>query len=186
MVKYILLSILICLNSIVASGQKAASLKIEIYLLKPSGLDSSRAEDFYFVPNKSDIVDTPLIKDVEIIAYNIKKDENENVLYSYIDIKEDAFDKITKLSIDLAYGRRFAIAVNGLPLVGGYFWNGISSFGCNWIAVVIFRDEKKQNKLVLGKGVGYSGVFNDERKDPRGKADLLDAFKKSGRLHLLE
>lgn len=186
MIKYAFLTVLFYSTVIVVYGQEVHTPKIEIYLLKPSAFDSLPMEDFYFEPNKNDIVDTPIIKDQEILAYNFKKNENDEVSYSYIDIKEGAVTKIVELPIDLSHGRRFALTVNGLPVFGGYFWNGLSSFGCNWIAVVVFRDKERQTKLGLGKGVGYSKVFSEARKDPRGKADLLNAFNKSGRLRLIE
>lgn len=154
--------------------------RIEVYFLneyKPVS-DSS----FYFEPTENQIADTPFIYDAEILGYEIQPDtshnsHNEEYNY-YILLSKSGQQKIRQLeNIPLDRGIPFAITVDRVPVYGGYFWNIVSSFSCDWIVATGHPMEK----LEIASGLP-DYYFTKEYPDPRHNDNLIDALNKTDRL----
>lgn len=156
---------------------------IEIYLLKKKITGDSifsKVVSSYFLPDKNDITDTAFITDNEITGYVIIADSTnliKNTSYTLL-LANSAQQKINSLrQIPICCGLQFVIAINKTPVLGGYFWNPFSSFGCVWIAAYA----EYRNGLVLRKGIG-GWPWGKDKEDPRGNINLISAFRSTGRL----
>ena len=156
--------------------------KIEIYLVDElPGHEAVENQSKYFLPTISDLKETAFIEDTEIEAYEIINDsssKNNGGTDYYLLLSKSGQEKLHNLKeIPLCCGQRFAIVVNGQPIYGGYFWNAVSSFGCDWVTIIALAFDK----LPIEGGLPHS-YFTDKHSDPRGDLTLINAFKITGRL----
>jgi hypothetical protein len=142
---------------------------IEIYLLRINS--SSIHEDGIcgkLEVKKDDLVNNPFINDFEIIGY----DTTTFTIF----ITDSARKRISILEPSLPIGIPFVITVNKKPVLSGYFWNPVSSWGCNWY--VIFADN--DNKLNIINELPPKR--NKDLDDQRLNKDMIQAFKESKRI----
>ena len=93
-----------------------------------------------FNVSSSDLQETAFIKNAEILNYSIIRDTDKSVpgksyvreVYSF-KVPAAVVKRITDLHPPLCCGVQFAVVVNGQICYAGYFWNIISSWGCQWI-----------------------------------------------------
>jgi hypothetical protein len=161
------------------------SSKIEFYLLKSvkSNIDTTKTLRAQFFVDKNDLEDTAFIKDNEILGYSFR---NTNVKFKDANILDtrQAFDvstivtkRVENLKIPLGSGRQFALVVNGTIIYSGYFWNLISSWGCDGITA--FANDTKID--ILRKLPDYDFAIDSE--DPRRNSILFECLLKTDRLH---
>jgi hypothetical protein len=150
---------------------------VEIYLL--NGTYTFRPDNFspigYFMPQRGYLADTPLVRDDEILSYEIPRDSSQPY---YMNLKAPAAKKLDSLSkkAPLFDGLPFAVVVDGTPIYGGYLWNLSSSFGCDWILGWSWPD-----RIGFYPGLPHY-CFSPAHPDPRGDSMLMDRFRRTGRL----
>ncbi|MDJ1483837.1 hypothetical protein QNI16_25275 [Cytophagaceae bacterium YF14B1] len=158
--------------------------KIEFYLLKSvkPNLDTTSKLRGSFAVSKADLEDTAFIQDHEILGYNFRKDTARSKGLNFITIQQsfevalDVTKKINSLNISLSQGRQFALVVNGTIVYSGYFWNILSSFGCDGITAVAIG-----TKIDISRKLpDYDSVFNSE--DPIQSKVLMNCLLKTNRL----
>lgn len=177
----LLLSALLVLSISTAFFMKRQETRIEIYLIdQEKNTDTPDYQPGYFLPKLHDLSALPFIADKEICSYEVVEDPSKNpreVKY-FLHISENGREKIKQLgNISVSRGQRFAIAVNRELVYGGYFWNPVSSFSCDWIVVSGWQS----GKMELRKG--YPGShFASAHSDPRASELLIQAFAHTHRL----
>lgn len=158
--------------------------KMEFYLLKSRkpNLNPAIGISGQFWVNKTDLQDTPFIKDVEILGCTYEKDTVKYNDSSLITIKQifkiaaTVAPRIRNIEIPLCCGRQFALVVNGEIVYSGYFWNTLSSFGCNTITAFVYGTTIQ----VVRKLPDYNNVTDST--DPRQNQLLYDCLTRSNRL----
>jgi len=160
---------------------KVIKPKIEIYLLNnASNPNQYQPKNKYFLPTTEQLSENAFIRDDEICGYKIYQDtskQKRGKLYSFI-LSKSAQQKINALkNIPLCCGKKFAVVLNGKPVFGAYFWNLISSFGCNWLTALAYCN----GELELINRLPESN-FDETKQDPRNDKALIEAFKSTGRL----
>lgn len=176
----LLLSALLALSILTAFFMKRQDAKIEIYLIDKENTGSPNYQPGYFLPKSRDLSDLPLITDEEILSYEVVEDLSKNPLEVkyFLHVNKNGWEKIKRLeNISVSSGQRFAVTVNRETVYGGYFWNPVSSFSCDWIVISGWQSEK----LELRKGYPESH-FASAHSDPRGSELLIQAFAKTRRL----
>ncbi|WP_214293284.1 hypothetical protein, partial [Escherichia coli] len=89
-----------------------------------------------FFPNESDLPQSPLITNEEIISYQLKWDSASNDSVYILELKDAGIDKVRHLTnVGVRQGKPFALCVNRKPVFGGYFWSPFSSYSCDWIVI---------------------------------------------------
>ena len=152
-----------------AYGQNVTP-KIEVYLLNHFVLSENGTKRFNVTD--SDLQENPLIEDYQIIRYDTLKFE--------FTIDTLVCSKLSSLNPSLPIGIQFAITVDRNPVISGYFWNPVSSFGCDWYNIpVICRQEIKIYK-------GLPEYSNTGIPEMRNNSRLVDALIKSNRLANLD
>lgn len=146
---------------------QAQNLGLEIYLVKHSFPDftKERVEDYCyycFDPQKKDLFDTPLIKQNEIEYFDWDNQQ--------IKLTNSGLKKIDSLKIPLQ-GLAVAMVLNGEPIYGFWFWNAVSSFGCDRVCAYPKLDFKIEFGLPSN---------NTKGKDPRFNPILQDHLIKTG------
>ena len=140
--------------------------KVEIYLLNHFVQPDKGTKRF--TVTKSDLHENPLIEDIQIIRY-------DSVKFVYT-IDTIVCPKLAALKPSLSNGIQFAITVDRKPIICGYFWNPVSSFGCDWFNIpVICRKEIKIYK-------GLPEYSNIDIPEMRNDSRLINAFIKSNRI----
>jgi hypothetical protein len=193
MTKWILSFLLVCfvtqgLTYSFAFGQTGdkQSCRVEIYLLKrtiPNADTTEKELSGSFNITLADLQDTAFIKDTEIISYIVQRNTAPSLpnktarADSYgFNVTEAAIQRVNSLSIPLCCGRQFAVVANGKICYAGYFWNLVSSFGCNGITAFAFGDIIN----ILGKLPGYDSKPGDENS--RNNELLFNCLKSTNRL----
>jgi hypothetical protein len=142
--------------------------KVEIYLTKTklltvnTKLPTSIAG--YFYATKNDLVDSPFIKDSEILSYNVKRG---NIKFT----KETSL-LISKLEPIINEGIQFVITVNKEPVLNGYFINKLTSQ-----PVISYMIMNKNDSIYH-----IDRLLPDIAEDERKNENLVNAFKLTGRL----
>jgi|WetSurMetagenome_2_1015567.scaffolds.fasta_scaffold25921_1 hypothetical protein len=167
--KFISLILFGLLCSINGFGQTLAP-KIEIYLLNNFVQPDKGTKRF--TVTQSDLQENPLIADHQIIRY-------DSVKFVYT-IDTIVCPKLVSLNPSLSNGIQFAITVDRKPIICGYFWNPVSSFGCDWFNIPIIC--RKEIKIYKGLPEYSNRDIPEIRNDP----GLIDAFIKSNRLVKLD
>jgi hypothetical protein len=155
----------------------ASPCKVEFYLLKrviPNS-DSTKGMRAQFNVVLSDLQDTAFIKDTDIISYSISLDTTRAAT-DIVKISKSAALQLDKLKLPLCCGQQFAIVVNRHICYAGYFWNFVSSWGCDWITAFA-----KGNAIaILRRLPDYNSKPGDS--DARKDKVLLDCLEATNRL----
>ena len=156
----------ILLISLVIYSCDYAGQGLEIYLVKhdfPNFTNEKRADCYYcFSPIKNDLFDKPLLVESDIQYFEWTNQQ--------IKLTDVGLDKIKKLDIPLQ-GLAAAIVVDGQPVYGFWFWNIISSFGCDRV----FTYPTLDFKIAFGLPSD-----NTKGEDPRFDSKLREYLTKSG------
>ncbi|MBI3219869.1 MAG: hypothetical protein HYZ44_10180 [Bacteroidetes bacterium] len=174
--KLLILFLLTVNNFSFAQGAGNQQCQIEFYLLKSvkPNKDLSKRLSAEFSVTKLDLEDTAFIRDYEIVGYHIS---NQTLGRQSFEVSELVTDRVKNLDIPLGSGRQFALVVNGEIVYAGYFWNLVSSWGCDGIAAFAMG-----NKIeILRKLPDINHAVNSN--DPRRNATLFDCLKKTNRLY---
>jgi hypothetical protein len=106
--------------------EKPKEIGLEIYQVNieyPDFTKQPKLECYYcFEPQKRDLFDEPIIMESDI--------ENFDWESQKITLTEEGKRKIHKVEIPLQ-GLPVAMVLNEKPIYGFWFWNGVSSFGCD-------------------------------------------------------
>ncbi len=170
--------------TLAAQEQNPSSCKISFYLLKSRkpNLDKNKRLSDRFAVTNSDLEDTAFIKDYEINLFTIRKDtfdhqtEKQEVVNYIFTTSTAITSKIARLDIPICCGRQFALVLNGRIVYAGYFWNMVSSFGCNTITAFAMNS----TIVVHRKLPDYDPSTTPD--DPRADTELLQCLRNTGRL----
>jgi hypothetical protein len=145
---------------ILGNCQNLISQNLEIYQVKQQYPDSyveNKPKCYYcFKPTVDQLYEKPLISENDIVNYNWETQT--------IKLTEEAQKKINELSIPLQ-GLAVAIRINKEVIYGFWFWNEISSFGCDYVCTF----PKSKFKMYFHKPFN-GGISEDPRFDDRLKA----------------
>jgi hypothetical protein len=144
--------------------------KIEIFLLNHFVLPDKGTNRF--TVTDSDLQEKPLIDDYQIIGY-------DSLNFEYT-IDTMACPRLSSLNPSLPIGIQFAITVDRKPTISGYFWNPVSSFGCDWYNIPVICGQK----IKIYKGLpeySYTDI-----PEMRNNSRLINALIKSNRLLKLD
>jgi hypothetical protein len=185
MTRLLTLALLLIFTNAFGQTENVQTNKIEIYLLKSikPNLDTVLKLRGPFLANVTDLADTAFIKNHEILGYTFKRDSAKFKDSIYIDnrhkieVTSAVTERINNLKIPLCCGRQFALTVNGDIVYTGYFWNLVSSWGCDGITAFAY-DTKID---ILRKLPDYETAIDSE--DPRRNSILFECLKKTNRLH---
>lgn len=153
--------------------------RIEVYLIGELENPQLRNTTHFFLPDSFAASDSVFISDSEILSYEIIETNTDSTgIKYYLNLTESGRRKMEGLGlVELSRGRKFAISVNGKPVYGGYFWNSLSSYSCDWLIIPAISSRK------LSINAGFPDkIFTDEHEDPRGSSILVEAFAASQRL----
>jgi hypothetical protein len=175
---------LLIYNCSLGQTENKQDCKIKFYLLKTvkPNLDTTNKMRGEFSVGLSDLADTAFIEDNEIIGYTFKADTVKYNGKSIIDTRQmfkvsaSVTERINKLNIPLCCGRQFALVINGQIIYGGYFWNLVSSFGCNGITA--FASDRRIS--IMRKLPDY--YFGIDSNDPRRNQILFECLNRTDRL----
>jgi hypothetical protein len=152
------------LISSLVNGQESG---LEFYLVKKSYPDFTKvkkdSECFYcYIPEIADLIGEPILIEQDIKYFDWETQQ--------IQLNESGKLKLDSLEIPLQ-GLAVAIAINKDPIYGLWFWNVVSSFGCDWICTFPKLDFK------ISFGLPFK---NTKSKDPRFNSRLKDYIKING------
>lgn len=127
---------------------------LEIYLVKHDYPDFTKKHSdsscyYCFKPIKFDLFDSALIKQCDIEYFDWKS--------QVIKLNESGLKKLKALKIPLQ-GLAATIVIDKEPVYGFWFWNVVSSFGCDWVCTYPDLGFKLEFGLPAG---------NTKGKDPR-------------------
>lgn len=185
MIRQLTLALLLIFINSFGQIENNKTCKVEIYLLKSvkPNLDTTLKLRAPFLVNISDLADTAFIKDYEILGYTFKRDTvkfKDSILIDnrqMFEVTSSVTEKINNLKIPLYCGRQFALTVNGNIVYTGYFWNLVSSWGCDGITA--FAHDTRIE--ILRKLPDYDFAIDSE--DQRRNSILFDCLTKTNRLH---
>ena len=185
MTRLLTLAFLLTFTKAFGQTETKQTYKLEIYLLKSvkPNLDTTIKLRDPFSANITDLADTAFIKDNEILGYTFKRDtikfKDSILIYNkqMIEVTEAVTDRINNLKIPLCCGRQFALTVNDKIVYTGYFWNLVSSWGCDGITA--FAHDTKID--ILRKLPDYD--FASDSEDPRRNSILFECLTKTNRLN---
>ncbi len=185
MTRLLTFALLLIFTKVIGQTEKGQTCKVEIYLLKSvnPNLDTALELRGPFLANITDLADTAFIKDHEILGYTFKRDTIKFKDSIFIDnrqmfeVTSAVTDRINNLKIPLCCGRQFALTINGNIIYTGYFWNLVSSWGCDGITA--FAHDTRID--ILRKLPDYDFAIDSE--DPRRNSILFDCLSKTNRLH---
>lgn len=143
------------------SWTKILGQGFEIYLVKHDYPDFTKehldSSCYYcFKPSKIDLLDSALIKQSDIDYFDW---ENQTIKLS-----ENGLKKIKALKIPLQ-GLAVSIAIDKDPIYGFWFWNKVSSFGCDWVCTYPDLGFKLQFGLPTGHTKGRDPRFDKRIQD---------------------
>lgn len=165
--------------------ESTQACKVEIYLLKSvkPNHDTALKLTGPFSASITDLADTAFIKDHEILAYIFKSDTIKFKDSFYIDnrqiieVTSVGTERINGLHIPLCCGIQFALTVDRNIVYTGYFWNLVSSWGCQGITafahdtrIDIFQKLPDLDFAIDTKGTGQNSI-------------LFECLRKTNRLH---
>lgn len=128
---------------------KTHQCNVEFYLLKRRvpNIDNGNKYAREFKVNKEDLEDSAFLTTFDINSYSIElfrdllHDSTKIVLGHKFNLTRSGINKMEKVTIPLSTGRQFALVVNKQVIYVGYFWSIISSFYCDWITAVYWKEE---------------------------------------------
>jgi hypothetical protein len=142
---------------------------IELYILPNSKSIVKNGLATEFEINNIDLPTLPFIRDDDIEYYDTSHDK--------IFISQDAAKRISELKPKLNVGIPFVLTVDRQPILTGYFWNTVSSFGC--ASYVLFNSNDTSQNLLRGLPE-YSYV--DSIIEKRRNYFFLQALERTGRI----
>lgn len=172
-----ILVVLLTANLLFAQNTGKQSCKIEFYLLKSELPNVDKTTDIRakFDATPADLEEKAFINDVEIISCTVNKDTTRlfRILFK---VSDSASKRIKDIDRPLCCGKQFAVVVNGKICFTGYFWNILSSFGCDWITAFTGG-----NSIMLLPKLPSHGD-NQDANDPRKNKLLLNCLASTNRL----
>ena len=145
---------------ILFSCDKPTESGIEIYQVKVSFPDFTKNTEpdcyYCFEPTKNDFFETALIKESDIKLFDWEKQQ--------IILTEKGKKKISELEIPLQ-GLPVAMVLNGEPIYGFWFWNYISSFGCDRVFTYPTHDFKIKFGLPNDNKYGQDPRFDNRIRE---------------------
>lgn len=158
--KYILTFIL---SFILFGCEKPKEVGIEIYQVRISNPDFTKALEseciYCFEPKKSDLYDEPIITESDIESFDWEKQQ--------ITLTEEGKHKMFETEIPLE-GLPVAMVLNEKPIYGFWFWNMVSSFGCDRV----FTYPKMDFKIKFG--LPDNNTFGEDPRFDDGLKNYLD------------
>lgn len=148
------------IDSLTQTG-KIISEGFAIYLTK-ANVPPSQMEALSHV----DIADTPVIKQDDIVAYNILNHE--------ITLTDDAFTRLSKLQVPTS-GKSFVVCVDRNPLYWGAFWTPISSQSFSGVIIEIPLSTQTTKTITIELAYPSDSFFKGE--DPRNNQTVLSALQ---------
>ncbi len=170
-------------------GGKTEKGQVEFYLLKQEipSLDPSTGLRGAFIATQADLQDTAFIRNSEIISLRISRDTvGSKVIERHVfNVSESAADRIqgvagSGLDIPLCCGRQFALVVDGQIVYTGYFWNFISSFGCDAVTAFAFNGQIDVHRKLPDYGK------EEGEPDSRVNQVLFDCLRSTNRMDVGE
>lgn len=161
--------ILLILFSIDGFSQNNNS-KIEIYL--PNHFVQSEKDSKKFWIDSTDLEKEPIVLDSQIWGYD--------TLTYEIFIDTIACEKFRELKPALPIGIQFALTVDKMPIITGYIWNPVSSFGCDWYMIPNICSDR----LKIYKGGPEN--LNKDLPELRNSPKLINAVIQTNRLMNLD
>ena len=167
------------------SCQEKEHAKIEIYTLRDGTIDtksfydSIRQELIYapkFEVRQSMLMENPLIMDGEILGVDTT---GGNIIFT-----ATGFNKIINLKPSMKHGIKFAICENKKPLMTGYFWSSLSSYGSTWNCIEynhLAKTDKSPKRLKIYRGNGID-ITKREKINFKDYPELLKALAKTNRI----
>lgn len=142
---------------------------LEIYLVKHDYPDFTKEHldtscYYCFKPNKIDLFDSALIKqsDIEYFDWEVQT----------IKLNANGIKKLIALKVPLK-GMAAAISIDNEPIYGFWFWNIVSSFGCDWVCTYpVNLGFKLQFGLPTGNTKGIDPRFDKRIEDYIIKTNL--------------
>lgn len=130
---------------------------LEIYLVRHDYPDFTKKHfcSYCFKPAKVDLFDSALIIQSDIEYFDWKTQR--------VKLSENGLKKLKALKIPLQ-GLAAAISIDKEPIYGFWFWNVVSSFGCDWVCTYPDLGFKLQFGLPTGEAKGKDPRF-DKRID---------------------
>lgn len=142
---------------------------IELYILPASNLKTNNGIASEFSITNTDLPTLPLIRDDDIEYY----DTNLNKIY----FTQEAAKRIGELKPKLNAGIPFVLTTDREPILTGYFWNTVSSFGC--ASYVLFNSNDTVQSLLKGLPEHrYVNNIIEKRKN----YFFLQALERTGRI----
>lgn len=144
---------------------KGQSTGLEFYLIDKTYPDFTKAkkdsECYYcFTPQDTDLLGKPILTENDIKYFDWETQQ--------IQLKESGKRKLDSLEIPLQ-GLAVAITINKDPIYGLWFWNVVSSFGCDWVCTFPKLDFK------INFGLPFKNTLSqDPRFDLRLKDYIID------------
>jgi len=118
-----------------------------------------------------DIADQPILGMKDIITYNSQTYE--------LKLTAAAYERITQLQVPVR-GTSFMVCVNKNPIYAGAFWTPISSI--SYSGVTIWKPFNTTGPDVVTLELGYPSSSFYGGEDPRNSPEIIDSFKKAGKL----
>jgi len=158
--------------------------KIEIYTFKEQ---NEVVNDVYYSVKK-EIIYAPKF---EAVQNSISKNPlilNEEILcvdtaLGKIRLSAEAINKIVTIKPSMKHGLKFVICKDKKPLITGYFWSSLSSYGSTWNCIEYNHTEKVKHPTDLNmyKGNGINAL-NREKINFNDYAELIQSLGRSGKL----
>ena len=134
-------------------SKSQAQSGFEIYLLDEIYYKRFSRCHHCFKPKHSDIRKTPILTESEIDYFEWETQQ--------IHLNQSGRDSISKINIPLT-GQAAAVVLKGEVIYGLWFWNGSSSFGCDWVCVFPRFDFKIRHGLPSTYAKGRDPRYDEE------------------------
>jgi len=156
--KHITLLILTILTCGYINGQGCGLEFYRVDKLYPDFTKVKKDSDCYYCynPTRNDLIGDPIFTENDIKYFDWE--------YQQITLKKSSKYKLDSINIPLQ-GLAIAITIDKEPIYGLWFWNVVSSFGCDWVCTYPKLDFK------INYGLPKT---NENRLDPRFDSRLRD------------
>jgi hypothetical protein len=146
------------------NGQDSGLEFYRVDKLFPDFTIAKQDSDCYYCynPTKNDLIGEPIFTEDDIKYFDWE--------YQQVILKKSAKYKLDSINIPLQ-GLAVAITIDKEPIYGLWFWNIISSFGCDWVSTYPKLDFK------INYGLPKT---NEKRQDPRFDSRLRDYIIENG------
>ena len=166
MSKFLLIITLLVITSF---NPPKINYSIELYILSDTKATIKNGLATEFDIDETDLPALPFIRDDDIDYY----DTSNNKIF----ITKDAANRIATLKPKLNVGIPFVLTVDRQPILTGYIWNTVSSFGC--ASYVLFNSNDTVQSLLKGlPEYSYANSIIEKRKN----YFFIRALEKTGRI----